>query len=200
MKKHTLDSIPFVLLAGGASQRMGFPKGLFEFGNQPWLDSQIESFRKISQAPMVVVLGHHSQEYEAKSKQLKSVTPVLNPHPERGQFSSIVEGLKAFKTGAAFLCPIDVPIPDAETLQSLCKELVDEQIDAVIPQFDGLPGHPILISEDFCNELRQLGELDARLDIILQMKQTRRVEVEDGRICLNINQPNEYGFNLQPVL
>ena len=81
-----------ILLAGGASTRMGQPKALLLIGGQTFLGRLIAIYARHCH-PVIVVLG-----YQADA--IRAATPgeaewVRNEHPERGQFSSLQTGLRA---------------------------------------------------------------------------------------------------------
>jgi molybdopterin-guanine dinucleotide biosynthesis protein A len=48
-----------LILAGGASRRMGTPKALLRFQNETFLDRLIRIFSTVA-SPVIVVLGHQS--------------------------------------------------------------------------------------------------------------------------------------------
>lgn len=64
-----IKDIPLILLAGGKSSRMGFPKGFLKIANTDGIDLliyQIITFLKIGGENIYLVFGHHYQEYKSK--------------------------------------------------------------------------------------------------------------------------------------
>jgi molybdenum cofactor cytidylyltransferase len=162
------------------------PKGLIPWNGTPWILHQLRSY----DGPVTVVLGHDREKYLAAVPELAD-RHVINPDPDRGQFSSIQTGLQAVG-GAAFLLPVDVPAP-APAVWSALERALSGPVDAVVPVFDGKGGHPVLISQSFNRRLLTLSA-DHRLDAAIHAlapEAVRRVEVEDGRVTANVNTPDD---------
>jgi CTP:molybdopterin cytidylyltransferase MocA len=141
----------FLLLAGGASTRMGEAKGLMKFRDHTWLEWQLQRISEYQQIThfniheVVIVLGYHLNAYlnlliPLKSAQRHSFDGVAdllhnpvegkfdfkivnNPRPECGSFSSLQCGLQelAAKTSGAFVLPVDVPAPDCRVIDHMLK-------------------------------------------------------------------------------
>src|SRR4051812_27701544 len=84
--------LPLVILAAGASDRMGSPKGLLSINGQPFLAWQLARYEAASGTTYKVVLGAAAKAYQERILGLASV---INPHPELGPFSSLQIGLRA---------------------------------------------------------------------------------------------------------
>lgn len=188
-------TFPLILLCGGASARMGTPKGLLEINGRPWILEQTQQFRAAGGNEVVVVLGFNANQYRAALGVAKDVTIVVNEHPEHGQFSSLQTGCNALtrKKTAAFCLPVDVPAPKSTTWKMLTKTLAGE-IDVCIPTWKDRGGHPVLLSARLIKKLLTipLGADDARLDRqIHQLPRDRvaRIPVDDERVVMNINTP-----------
>jgi len=72
---------------------MGRPKGLLPYRDGLWITHQLEAFRAAGGEDAVVVLGYHAEAYRTELP--ASCRIAINPHPERGQFSSLLTGLEA---------------------------------------------------------------------------------------------------------
>jgi CTP:molybdopterin cytidylyltransferase MocA len=115
---------------------------------------------------------------------------VVNPNPERGPFSSLQVGLAGL-AGPLFAGPLDCPV--APILAALLQGLTPED-EAVVPTFSGRGGHPVLLGADLRTRLLELDAAapDTRLDEQLRQARTRRLEVADFRVALNLNRPEEW--------
>lgn len=112
-----------VILAAGASTRMGTPKQLIEFEGRPLLLRAVEAALASSAWPVVVVLGAHTE----KIRPLLARLPVLiaeNPAWSEGMASSIRAGIttvsqfsRALDGALVALC--DQPAFSAETIATL---------------------------------------------------------------------------------
>src|SRR5207253_7636130 len=74
-----------LILAAGASSRMGTPKAMLPWGETTLLDSAIRTARGVSIEDIVVVLGPSTRHLEVQL----SAKVAFNPQPESGRSASI---------------------------------------------------------------------------------------------------------------
>jgi CTP:molybdopterin cytidylyltransferase MocA len=198
---------PLVLLAGGKSSRVGIPKGLILVKGQTWLERQCERFRSFGDSEVILVLGYGAGAYSDVCPKISGLTVVENPDPEHGPFTSIQTGLKLlFAEGreAAFILPIDVPVPDLEVWSAISSSVlpgVNSSVRVVQPTFRDQDrvrgGHPVLISRIEMAELIRMpatGRLDERLRVLFATSPecVRRIEVSDPKILMNLNTQEDW--------
>lgn len=188
---------PVVILAAGRSSRLGEPKGLVVVRGRPWIEHQLDGVRAAGVTRAVVVLGHDRERYAGlPSLARRAVVVVVNPDPDRGSFSSLQEGLSALAPDEpAFVLPVDVPAARPETWAALAAALGNAR--AAVPGYESGGGHPVLLSPSFAAHLRGLDPAggESRLDVQLRLSagETARVPVDDDRIRLNLNAPEDWG-------
>ena len=181
-----------VLLAGGKSNRMGSAKGLLSLpGGKTWLGAQVEALLDTGVEEVVVVLGYGSENYRSSVPELKHARIVINPSPERGQFSSLQAGISSVATGDVFVLPLDVPCPGKDVWRAIFGGFGPET-QAIMPVHEGRGGHPVLLARNFVNKLAAIApdSEDARLDAQLHGlsgDRLSRVSVVDARVTMNIN-------------
>src|SRR5207247_1960376 len=80
-----------IILAAGASSRMGQPKMLLPWGKTSVLGQLILQWRNAGAAQIAVVLAAENQELrrELDRRGFPEENRIINPAPERGMFSSI---------------------------------------------------------------------------------------------------------------
>lgn len=185
---------PLILLAAGKSARMGAPKALLVVEGKTWIRRQLESYFVAGGSKAWVVTGFWADEIEGEVRGVANVAVVRNPDPQRGQFSSIQAGAQAVLQDAeirsAFLLPIDTPAPAPETWAKLVVSA-----EASVPVLDGRGGHPVLLSRAILEKMVTVapGAPDARLDAqIHSSTRVLRIAVEDPRVRLNINTPEDF--------
>lgn len=178
---------PLVILAGGKGERAGGPKGLIEYNGRPWLEIQLREYRDRGGDRVVVVLGHAYEDYLKLVPSLSSADVVINPDPDRGQFSSLQLGL-AEAIDAAYVLPIDVPVPDEDVWRRLAAELRDPAL-VCVPTWQDRGGHPVLMSRPFIAKVLSASPLDRLDQHIRQLDadQVKRIAVDDMRVCMNMN-------------
>jgi molybdenum cofactor cytidylyltransferase len=132
---------------------------------------------------------------------------VVNPEPERGQFSSLQCGLhEVLNRGrdAAMVTLVDRPPAQASTLDQLRTafyEAVSVGKWAVVPEYGGQHGHPILIGREMIEAfLKAAPNANAR-DI--QRQNQARIKyfpVDDPFITMNVDTPDGYArLKSEPV-
>ncbi len=187
-----------LLLAGGASERMGHPKALLaDEKGVTFLQRLTKTFTQAG-LKVAVVVGAHSAEIRDAHPEL---TFIENPDWAQGQWSSIHQGLLNVVTlGAqeAWLHPVDVPHIKPTTLRTLQTAL--EKKPAVYPTLGKEPGHPVGLSRDAAKEI--LHGHWHRLDEALTALKATPVPVKDKAVTENINAPADYlaQFGRLPVL
>ncbi len=185
-----------VLLAAGASARMGRPKPLLPFGGETFLDLQIALHCTVS-AQVFVVLGHRAGEIAGGVRRAENAVLLLNPAPERGQLSSLQCGLRALPAHirAVLIQPVDSPGVAPATLLAMCRAWDAEALepDFVIPMNSGRRGHPVMMRAGLAAEVLALGEGATMRDVVhAHRERTVFVETGDAAIHLDIDTPGDY--------
>ena len=91
--KNTEKNVGIVLLAAGASVRLGRPKQLLPYRGQTLLKYSIQTALDSQAQPVVVVLGANANELQNEIKE-SNVHVVINEHWQEGMSSSIRRGVK----------------------------------------------------------------------------------------------------------
>jgi len=147
-----------LILAAGASRRMGSPKALLRWEKEAVLDTLIGKLRACCD-PVVVVLGHHAGEIRAGMSRAAQALITLNPGPERGQLSSLQCGLAAMPAACGVMfTPVDYPAMREETIRLLAETFLSKAHPrpVVAPRCGGRSGHPVVLPswlwEEFARE------------------------------------------------
>ncbi len=86
--------VPAIILAAGASRRLGQPKQMVRVNGETLLARTIRVVRESGADPVLVVLGAN-RESIAETVDLSAVEVIANPHWEQGIASSIHAGIEA---------------------------------------------------------------------------------------------------------
>ncbi len=145
------ESAVAVILAAGASSRMGRVKQLLTFGAVTLLSRAISQARKAQFARIIVVLGAHSEQIAPVVD--GQAEPVFNPHWETGMGSSIHAGLAYVReTGpepdAMAILLVDQPHVTAYHLLAMRRVFREAQAAIVAARYDGRLGVPALFRRD----------------------------------------------------
>ena len=192
--------IAALILAAGASRRMGRPKPLVEFQGETFLDRLI-SLLEPHCDPVLVVVGESAEAVASGIRRASAVCFVRNPEPERGQLSSLQCGLKEVpedRDGVIFT-PVDYPAVKPATVAALVEAFRAGDASVVAPSCAGRHGHPVVIHRSLIGELLDLpAEATARDVLRRYAVSTRYVEVADEGILRDIDDPAAYARLLGP--
>ena len=183
-----------LILAGGASRRMGTPKALLRFQNETFLDRLIRIFSTVS-SPVIVVLGHQTDQIRAGIESASEANFVVNPDPERGMLSSLQCGLATLpvETEAVMFTPVDHPNLQAATLEKIALHFGTGRAAVTVPTYAGEHGHPVCIARAVAAELLALPPRAMASDVIHKyVAQTAYIEVDDPAVTSDVDDPEAY--------
>lgn len=177
-----------LLLAAGASERMGHPKALLaDEKGRTFLHRLNKTFEGAG-LKVAVVVGAHSAEIRAAHPKL---TFIENPDWVEGQWSSVHQALLYVLTLGAqevWLHPVDVPQIKPATVRTLQAALKGK--GAVYPTFEDEPGHPVGLTREIAKQV--LRGPWHRFDDALKAVKAVAVPVKDAAVVENINAPADY--------
>jgi molybdenum cofactor cytidylyltransferase len=202
-----------VILAAGASTRMGRDKALLPWPpvaeGTPAVNTFLGAMIDLLQAEcdqVIVVAGQNADNLQLVVDAHNAFL-VVNPKPERGQFSSIQVGLREVLNrgrDAAFLAPVDRPPVLPGTVQALRTAFLDTEPDVwvVAPEVSReagkVHGHPILIAREMMEAFLRAPATAVASDIEHEHQQhVLYVPVADERVAANIDTPEEYAHLLR---
>src|SRR2546427_10444989 len=129
------------------------------YHGRTFLENVLETLRNAGVARSVVVLGHHADEIR-RAVDLNSAQVVVNAAYRQGQTSSLQAGLRAFENDAStavVLCLVDQPSVSPGTVRHMVSTSERSGCQVVIPTFQGQRGHPVLVSRELFEELKNLA-------------------------------------------
>lgn len=183
-----------VILAAGASVRMGSPKQLLTLDGQPLLVRAVEAALAAPVWPVVVVLGAHAEQI----KPLLAKHPVLiaeNPAWSEGMASSLRVGIgmlqqfsRRLEAAVVLLC--DQPGLTGETIGRLIEAPRGAGCSIVAARYAGRVGAPALFLRSHFAELTALtGEAGAR--DLLKADPARVIAVDLPELAMDLDTPED---------
>jgi molybdenum cofactor cytidylyltransferase len=180
-----------VILSGGQSSRMGFPKALLSYRGKTFL----EHLLAVSAHPQIsvrrIVLGPDAGAI-TQALALPSDDIVINPDWQLGQLSSIHVALRSLPpaTDGVLLCLVDHPLVSAELVGQLVEAFYATQKAIVLPVCGGRRGHPVIFSAKLYDELLS-APLDqgARAVVWAHAQDLTEVVTADEGCLWNVNDP-----------
>ena len=183
-----------IVLAAGASRRLGRPKLLLPFGESTRVGSVVAALRDGGAEEIVLVLAPGDEDLRAWAEGA-GVTVAVNPDPDRGMLSSIQEGVAALGGTDVLLLvtPADLPNLRAGTVALLLHRMKETGAPLGLPVHQGKRGHPLAIAPALIPEI-------GTLDLNVGLKQLRdrheaellEVEVGDAGVVEDVDTPEDY--------
>jgi len=183
-----------IILAAGASSRMGTPKALLDYRGETFVGRLIRVLGACSH-PVIVVLGYHADVIRQQIPATANIA--INPDPSRGQLSSLQTGLAelpAEADGFAFI-PVDSPAVAEDTVATLARAFEHRKPSTlfVIPRQSGKRGHPVFATRSVAAELLALpSTAEAREVVHAHVDRTEYVDVDDSGIFTDVDDPEAY--------
>jgi molybdenum cofactor cytidylyltransferase len=166
--------IAAVVLAAGASRRLGSPKQLVMLGDETLLERAVRVAREAGCSPVIVVLGAEFERILANCR-LGDAVPVIHDKWEEGMGSSIRLGMQACEAAAGVVVmTCDQPAVTVEHLRSLMRGP-----DVRASSYAGRQGIPAFFPARYFEELKALsGDVGARG----LLRSAESVELEGGEL------------------
>jgi CTP:molybdopterin cytidylyltransferase MocA len=180
-----------IVLAAGASSRIGRPKALLTVEGDTFATRIAATARAAGVARVVYVLGPpHGDAVRAALPADSAVA--WNPDPARGMLTSIQAGVRALQhdVDAALIWPVDQPLVSVATVRLL---VAAPQQTIAVPQHGSRGGHPVRIPRALFDQLLALAP-DEGLRGLLQRHADRvlRIAVDDPRAVEDIDTEADY--------
>jgi molybdenum cofactor cytidylyltransferase len=185
-----------VILAAGASSRMGRDKALLPWRDGTFLSAAIRALQPATE--LVIVVAGANVASLAPIADANAAFLVVNPNPQQGQFSSLQVGLQdVLNRGrdAAIVTLVDRPPAEVDTIAHLKAVFLsgDEQVWAVIPEYQGKHGHPIVIGREMIEAfIRAPVHNSAREVEHANQAHIRYVPVNDPLVVANVDTPEDF--------
>ena len=179
--------IGIVILAAGASTRLGRPKQLVPFCGTTLLRYLIREAAGSHASYVGVVVGAHRTAIEPDVDGL-GVTVLYNAEWQEGLSSSIRVGVQSLpeETAAVILMLADMPAVTVRHLNELLRTHIELGKPIVASRYKDRPGAPVLFTRRFFADLRNLtGDAGAQSLIFRHTDDTAYVELPGGDIDID---------------
>ncbi|MGL4555380.1 MAG: nucleotidyltransferase family protein [Gemmataceae bacterium] len=182
--------IAAVLLAAGASRRMGSPKQLLRYRGQSLLRQAALSALVAGCRPLIVVLGYEAGRMKEELAGLDA-TAVVNEGWERGIGTSVRAGIAAVpaEAEAALIALADQPMVGATVLATLVSRYERNRPEAVGCEYGGTLGVPALFARRLFPALLALGDEEGAKRVLGEAAAARVPFPEAG---VDIDTPEDY--------
>jgi len=157
-----------LILAAGASTRMGRPKQLLQFHGVTLLERILNEALKSELHKIILVLGHQSKEIKKVLGQTivhKKLSVIENTRYKQGISSSIVTGLLAVEDNFdhVMILLADLPYVTSRLINLLIHRYLDSLQPIGAIQVKSKRSHPVIFGRPVYSELHKLqGDVGAR--------------------------------------
>jgi len=167
-KPKKAEPVAGLLLAAGASTRMGTPKQLLPAGDALLLERVLAQALRSRLDLVVLVLGFRADEIRTRirtAKHTSKLRTVENPDFRLGISSSIITGLSYVKKEYAHVMILlgDMPFVSSEVINRLLSCYLESGLPLGALKVRGKRSHPVIIGRPFFTALHRLtGDQGAR--------------------------------------
>ncbi|MEP1034821.1 nucleotidyltransferase family protein [Ekhidna sp.] len=152
--------IGIVLLAAGASSRLGQPKQLIQFRGKNLLQHTIDTANELEFESSILIVGANADQVLSKVT-INSFQSFTNENWEQGMASSLRLGIKKSlisvpDLNAILISVSDQPFVSKELLQEMIQ-LYRSESSIVVCEYDNVKGVPVLFGSKYFNELLMLN-------------------------------------------
>lgn len=190
--------IPAIILAAGASTRMGRPKALLPIasGGDTFVSRLVGTFSAAGVEDVIVVIGAQGERVREALAQLPMARIVENSEYERGQLSSLVAALDVVDrpgVRAVLAMPVDMPLVTSSTVRAVIDAYLAARRPIVRPVVGDRHGHPVLFDRAVFGDLRAADfSRGARAVIAAHLSEVLDVPVDDAGAIQDIDTPEDY--------
>ncbi len=193
-----MSSVAGLILAAGASNRMGRPKQLLPAGEGTLLDRIIGEALRSQLDPVVLVLGHRCEEIRA------ALATDLN-HPKLrirknkdyldGISTSLLTGLMAVEVTCDHIMVLlaDMPYITSDLINLLLHKYLESGLPLGAIETGGRRSHPVVIGRSLFHDLHKMrGDTGARKLFLEHPDQICLVSPQGEYRDLDVDTPEDY--------
>ncbi|MBW2609359.1 MAG: nucleotidyltransferase family protein [Deltaproteobacteria bacterium] len=198
MKKSSKEKVAGIILAAGASTRMGSPKQLLHIGGVSLLDHALKEALNSELDIIILVLGSRAGEIKKGLKtalQDKRLRIIENRNFMDGISSSIIAGLSEVEDSYdnCMMILADMPNITSALINRLLHQYLSSGLLLGAIKTGNKRSHPVIFGRKLYRELRQLkGDTGARDLFLKYPDQVCLVEPEEDYDDMDIDTPEDY--------
>lgn len=181
-----MPDVPFLVLAAGASSRMGTPKQLLPWGQTTLLGHTLQTLMKFDQHPIYVVLGAFRNKIRPEISPFP-IKSIFNAQWAKGMGLSIAVGMQQILNNHPAAKGVLIGLGDQPLLDAAYYSRLIEAHDAnpntlvVSAYTDGRLGVPAVFSNVFFDALLALNE-DQGARALIEKHKSNAVIIKGGNL------------------
>lgn len=183
-----------LILAAGASARMGSPKALLPLGDETVIQHIITIYRSAGVRDIRVVTGYHQEEIQPILRSLQ-VREIYNPRYQNGMYSSVQSGISSYDQDISgfFIHPVDVPLIEPMTVRLMSSYPKQTGDTIICPMYQNRRGHPLIVGSSYRTAILDNTYPTGLRGFLYEYSYAIiHVMVDDPGVLLNMNTPADY--------
>ena len=188
------ESFGILILAGGESMRMDFPKIYLKIDGKTFLSKIVTEYCSAGIENICLVINEKfvSGRWKKLFEQAKLRVGVIEKtEPHYGRFHSLKLGIKnLLACDFVFVQNGDNPLINKDTIERMMQN--KNPLGYTQVAFNGKSGHPVMISKNISLRINEIKVTNYNLRNILKEFPKTEVEVNDEGILANINTKEDF--------
>ena len=187
--------IPAIVLAAGASRRMGTPKALLPLGDRTFILAAVDALTAAEVTNIFVIVRDETRDAIAAALGgVAAVRVVVNTRADDGQLSSLITGLDtadAPGVSGVLVTLVDVPLIRPSTIRTLLARADASPAAILRAVHRGRHGHPVIYKREVFAALRA-ADPAVGAKAVMRAIPVEDVEVDDPGVLQDFDTPEDY--------
>lgn len=188
-----------IILAAGEADRMGKLKQLLPWQDKTILETVIDNVlaSQYIDDEVRIVLGAEAERVKNKIEYYNDPRLRIKENPDfsQGMSSSLQVGVKGLSKNTKSLIIFlgDQPLITPDIFDSIIHEFEKSSSQIMMPIYNEKPGHPVIISTKYLNEIKKLeGPMGLKPFIQAHEDLVKYYPIEDEKVTIDIDYYDDY--------